>query len=46
MVHAGASREEADRAVSELQARGHKQLYWVATGVPVGRSSDRMRADA
>jgi hypothetical protein len=29
VVRAGLHREEAMRLASELEARGHKQLYWV-----------------
>jgi phage replication-related protein YjqB (UPF0714/DUF867 family) len=29
VVCGGLDREEADRLASELEARGHKQLYWV-----------------
>jgi hypothetical protein len=29
LVRAGLDREEALRLASELEARGHKQLYWV-----------------
>lgn len=29
VVRAGLDREEAIRLASELEARGHKQLYWI-----------------
>jgi hypothetical protein len=29
VVRAGLDREEAVRLASELEARGHKQLYWI-----------------
>ena len=29
IVRAGLEREEAIRLASELEARGHKQLYWI-----------------
>ena len=29
VVRAGLDREEAMRLASELEARGHKQLYWI-----------------
>jgi hypothetical protein len=29
VVQTGLSREEADRLAAALEARGHKQLYWV-----------------
>jgi hypothetical protein len=28
VVRKGLSRDEAERLVAELDARGHKQLYW------------------
>jgi hypothetical protein len=28
VVETGLSREDADRLVAELEARGHKQVYW------------------
>ena len=30
VVREGLSREEAERLVAELEALGHKQLYWAA----------------
>jgi hypothetical protein len=29
VVEAGLSRDEAERLAHDLEARGHKQLYWV-----------------
>lgn len=29
VVRAGLAREEAERLAAELEARGHKQLYWI-----------------
>lgn len=29
VVHTGLGRDEAARLASELEARGHKQLYWI-----------------
>lgn len=42
VVRTGLPHEDASKLAAELEARGHKQLYWVeADGTTIERSSDQ-----
>ena len=45
VVCIGLGRDDADRMAAELEARGHKQLYWVEQDRPTGRRTGGGKAD-
>jgi hypothetical protein len=45
LVVSGLSHEEATRVAADLEARGHKQLYWVESDCPADPSSCSRSSD-
>ncbi len=45
VVRTGLDREEAIRLASELEARGHKQLYWIEADPAAALDPARLESD-
>jgi hypothetical protein len=46
VVRTGLAHEEAVRLAAELEARGHKQLYWVEAEPAAGRRDDAQSGES